>query len=79
MKLIVTNGNSAFNGDMLSLIYELKENASFVELWERAEETFDDPTLDLESICILECLNFRLACKILTKQEIVNWLIGFLG
>lgn len=79
MKICVTNGNSAFNGDMLSLICELKENASFVELWERAEETFDDSTLDLESICILECLNFRLAGKILTKQEIVNWLIGFLG
>ena len=80
MKLIVTNGNSVFDGDLFSLICELKENASFVELWNKAEEAFDDPTLDLESVCILECLNFRLENgKKITKQKIVNWLIGFLG
>lgn len=79
MKLIITDENSVFNGDVLALICELKENASFAELWERAEETFDDPTLDLESACILECLNFRLAGKILTKGEVVSWLFDYLG
>ena len=80
MKICVMNGSELFNGDVLELISELKDNPEFVELWNEAELNFDDPTLDLEACCVIEVLKYRLEFdKALNRQDITEFLISFLG
>lgn len=42
MELVVKCGKSEFNGNVIGLINELKENSGFVELWNDVEELFDE-------------------------------------
>ena len=82
MDLKVNGGNKVFDGNVIGLITELKENAEFLELWEQAESTFDetDLTLDLEAVCIVAFLGWALSLEHKpTKQETVAWLIEYLG
>ena len=82
MEIIVKNGRTEFSGDIIALVEELKVNPEFAELWNKAEELFDeqDGTLDFISICILDFLDFAMECEYKpTKQETVDWLITRLG
>lgn len=82
MKIIVNGGNKVFDGNVIGLICELKENAEFLELWEQAEDTFSetDSTLDLEAVCIVAFLGWALGLEHKpSKQETVAWLIEYLG
>ena len=82
MEIVVKNGKSEFNGNVIGLINELKENSGFVELWNNAEELFDeqDTTLDLEADCVIGFLNYALSLDYKpSKDEVVTWLIEYLG
>lgn len=82
MKILVNGENKVFDGNVIGLITELKENAEFLELWESAESTFDetDSTLDLEAVCIIAFLRWALELDNKpTKSETVAWLIEYLG
>lgn len=82
MEIVVKNGKSEFNGNVIGLINELKENSGFVELWNNAEELFDeqDTTLDLETDCVIGFLNYALSLDYKpSKDEVVTWLIEYLG
>ena len=82
MKICVTGGIKVFDGNIIGLICELKENDSFVELWESAEDLFSetDSTLDLEAVCIVAFLRWALELDNKpTKNETVAWLIEYLG
>lgn len=82
MEIVVKCGKSEFNGNVIDLINELKENSGFVELWNKAEELFDeqDTTLDLEADCVIGFLNYALSLDYKpSKDEVVTWLIEYLG
>ena len=82
MKILVNKGNKVFDGNVIGLIAELKENASFIELWESAEDLFSetDSTLDLEAVCIIAFLRWAMELDNKpTKNETVAWLIEYLG
>lgn len=82
MEIRVTNGNMVFDGNVIGLISELKENAEFVKLWESAEDLFSetDSTLDLEAVCIIAFLGYAMELDYKpTKAETVAWLIEYLG
>lgn len=82
MEICVTNGKVAFNGNMISLIEELKENSSFIELWNKAESSFEEEnsTLDLEASCVIGFLNYAMELEHKpSKDEVVAWLIKYLG
>lgn len=82
MKIVVKNGKSEFNGNVIGLISELKANSEFVELWDKAEAEFDeqDTTLDLEADCVISFLNYALSLEHKpSKDEVVTWLIEYLG
>lgn len=82
MEIIVKNGRSEFNGNIIALINELKENSGFAELLDKAEELFDeqDTTLDLEADCVIGFLNYALSLDYKpSKDEVVTWLIARLG
>lgn len=81
MEIRVTNGKSEFSRDIIALVDELKANAEFVELWDKAESSFDDDgTLDFISVCILDFLDFAMECEYKpTKQQVTDWLIAKLG
>lgn len=81
MKIIVKNGKSEFNGNIIALVDELKTNSEFAELWDNAESSFDDDgTLDFISVCILDFLDFAMECEYKpTKQQVTDWLITRLG
>ena len=82
MEIVVTNGKVAFNGNVISLIEELKENSSFVELWNKAESSFEEEnsTLDLEASCVIGFLNYAMELEHKpSKDEVVAWLISYLG
>ena len=81
MKIIVKNGKSEFNGNVIALVDELKTNSEFTSLWNKAESSFDDDgTLDFISVCILDFLDFAMECEYKpTKEEVVAWLITRLG
>lgn len=82
MKLVVKNGKVEFDGNIIALVDELKVNAEFAELWDKAESSFDeqDGTLDFISVCILDFLDFAMECEYKpTKQQVTDWLIARLG
>lgn len=82
MKIKVKNGKVAFNGNVIGLINELKENSGFVELWNKAESSFEkeNSTLDLEADCVIGFLNYALSLDYKpSKDEVVTWLITRLG
>ena len=82
MKLVVKCGNSVFNGNVISLIEELKENSSFAELWNKTESSFEEEnsTLDLEASCVIGFLNYAMELEHKpSKDEVVVWLIKYLG
>lgn len=82
MEIKVENGKVAFNGNVIGLISELKENSSFVELWNKAESSFEeeDTTLDLEASCVIGFLNYAMELEHKpSKDEVVAWLISYLG
>lgn len=82
MEIVVKNGKVAFNGNVISLIEELKEDASFAELWNKAESSFEeeDTTLDLEASCVIGFLNYAMELEHKpSKDEVVAWLIKYLG
>lgn len=82
MEIIVKNGKAEFSGDIIALVDELKTNSEFAELWDKAEELFDeqDTTLDFISVCILDFLDFAMECEYKpTKQQVTDWLITRLG
>lgn len=82
MEIKVKNGKVTFNGNVLGLISELKENSSFVELWNKAESSFEEEnsTLDLEASCVIGFLNYAMECEYKpTKQQVTDWLITRLG
>lgn len=82
MEIKVKNGKVVFNGDVLGLISELKENSSFVELWNKAESSFEEEnsTLDLEASCVIGFLNYAMELEHKpSKDEVVAWLISYLG
>lgn len=81
MKLVVKNGKVEFDGNIIALVNELKNNSEFASLWDKAESSFDDDgTLDFISVCILDFLDFAMECEYKpTKQETVDWLITRLG
>lgn len=82
MELVVKNGKSEFNGNVIGLISELKANREFAELWNNAEELFDeqDTNLDLEADCVIGFLNYALSLDYKpSKDEVVTWLITRLG
>ena len=82
MEIVVDNGKVAFNGNVISLIEELKENSSFVELWNKAESSFEEEnsTLDLEASCVIGFLNYAMELEHKpSKDEVVVWLIKYLG
>lgn len=81
MEITVNGGNKAFDGNVIGLIGELKENAEFIELWEQAEDTFSetDSTLDLEAVCIIAFLRWAMELDNKpSKNETVAWLIEYL-
>lgn len=81
MKLVVKNGKVEFDGNVIALVDELKVNPEFAELWDNAENSFDDDgTLDFISVCILDFLDFAMECEYKpTKQQVTDWLITRLG
>lgn len=82
MKLVVKCGKSEFDGNVIALVKELKVNLEFVELWNKAEAEFDeqDTTLDLEADCVICFLNYALSLEHKpSKDEVVTWLIEYLG
>lgn len=82
MKMLVNGGNKVFDGDVIGLITELKEDSSFAELWNEAESKFDKTSsmLDLEAHCIIEMISFRLDLDhAITKQEAIMFLLEILG
>jgi len=82
MEIVVKNGKSEFNGNVIGLISELKANSEFVELWDKTEAEFDeqDTTLDLEADCVIGFLNYALSLDYKpSKDEVVTWLIEYLG
>ena len=82
MEIKVKNGKVVFNGDVIGLISELKENSSFVELWNKAESSFEEEnsTLDLEASCVIGFLNYAMELEHKpSKDEAVVWLIKYLG
>lgn len=82
MEIMVKNGKVEFNGNIIALVEELKTNSEFASLWDKAESSFDDNdgTLDFMSICILDFLDFAMEHEYKpTKEEVVAWLIEYLG
>lgn len=82
MEIMVKNGKAEFDGNVIALVEELKVNPEFVELWNDAEELFDeqDTTLDLEADCVIGFLNYALSLDYKpSKDEVVTWLIEYLG
>ena len=82
MEIMVKNGKVEFNGNIISLVEELKINSEFALLWNNAESSFDeqDGTLDFISVCILDFLDFAMECEYKpTKQQVTDWLITRLG
>ena len=82
MEIKIKNGKVAFNGNVLDLIVELKENSEFVELWNKAESSFEEEnsTLDLEASCVIGFLNYAMELEHKpSKDEVVVWLIKYLG
>lgn len=82
MKLVVKNGKVEFDGNVIALVDELKTNSEFAELWDKAEAEFDeqDTTLDLEADCVIGFLNYALSLEHKpSKDEVVTWLIEYLG
>lgn len=82
MEIVVKNGKVEFNGNVIGLISELKANSEFIELWNKAETKFDeqDTTLDLEADCVIGFLNYALSLDYKpSKDEVVTWLIEYLG
>ena len=82
MELAVKCGNMEFNGNVIGLIEELKENSSFAELWNKAESSFEEEnsTLDLEASCVIGFLNYAMELEHKpSKDEVVAWLIKYLG
>lgn len=82
MELVVKNGKVEFDGNVIALVEELKTNSEFVELWNKAEVEFDeqDTTLDLEADCVIGFLNYALSLDYKpSKDEVVTWLIEYLG
>lgn len=78
----IENNNMVFDGDVIGLIAELKEDSSFDELWNEAESKFDKTIsmLDLEAHCIIEMISFRLDLDHpITKQEAIMFLLEILG
>lgn len=78
----IENNNMVFDGDVIGLIAELKEDSSFDELWNEAESKFDKTSsmLDLEAHCIIEMISFRLDLDHpITKQEAIMFLLEILG
>lgn len=81
MEIVVKNGKVEFDGNIITLVEELKVNPEFAELWDKAESSFDnDGTLDFISVCILDFLDFAMEHEYKpTKEEVVTWLIARLG
>lgn len=82
MEIVVANGKVEFDGNVIALVEELKTNSEFVELWNKAEAEFDeqDATLDLEADCVIGFLNYALSLEHKpSKDEVVTWLIEYLG
>lgn len=82
MEIKVKNGKVAFNGNVIGLITELKEDSGFVKLWELAELRFEEEnsTLDLEASCVIGFLNYAMELEHKpSKDEVVAWLIKYLG
>lgn len=82
MELVVANGKVAFNGDVLGLIEELKENSSFAEMWEVASEYYDrviDNNIELSESITITCLSRIAERGNCSKDEMADFIIRYLA
>lgn len=82
MEFCVVDGKVEFDGNVIGLISELKENSSFAELWNVATEYYDrviDNNLELAESITITCLSRIAERGNCSKDEMADFIIRYLA
>lgn len=82
MEFCVVDGKVEFDGNVIGLIEELKENSSFVELWNDATEYYDRVicnNLELSESITITCLSRIAERGNCSKDEMADFIIRYLA
>lgn len=82
MKIVVKNGKSEFNGDIIALVDELKTNSEFASLWNVATEYYDRVicnNLELAESITITCLSRVAERGNCSKDEMASFIIRYLA